>query len=192
MVNVIRNLPGQIWTWLLKTIQNVISWGSDMVSRGRQAALDLFNAIVNKVREIPGQMFSIGSNIVSGIWNGISNSIGWITNKVKEFAGSILNGIKSALGIHSPSVEFYKVGDFSMVGWFNGIQNGVSKLLELIKSIGNSILDAVKGIDFGKVLAVGLGAGLLYVTNNVTKAVTSFSKAIESVAAPAKGLGKLL
>ncbi|MGN1044007.1 MAG: hypothetical protein ACI4PR_04325 [Acutalibacteraceae bacterium] len=37
-----------------------------MVSRGRQAASDLFNAIVNKIREIPGQLLSIGSNIVSG------------------------------------------------------------------------------------------------------------------------------
>ena len=40
-----------------------------MVSRGRQAASDLFNAIVNKVREIPSQMLSIGSNIVSGKTN---------------------------------------------------------------------------------------------------------------------------
>lgn len=129
MVNVIRNLPGQIWTWLLKTIQNVISWGSDMVSRGRQAALDLFNAIVNKVKEIPGQMFSIGSNIVSGIWNGISNSIGWITNKVKEFAGSILNGIKSALGIHSPSKVFEEqVGKNMALGVGEGFKNAMNSV----------------------------------------------------------------
>lgn len=130
--------------------------------------------------------------ILEGLVNGLKNGGKEVVSTIIQIGKDMLSGIKSVLGIHSPSVEFYKVGDFSMTGWFNGIQNGVSKLLELIKSIGSSILDAVKGIDFGKVLAVGLGAGLLYVTNNVTKAVTSFSEAIEGVAAPAKGLGKLL
>lgn len=135
---------------------------------------------------------NIPKYILEGLVNGLKNGGKEVVGTIIQIGKDMLSGIKSVLGIHSPSVEFYKVGDFSMTGWFNGIQNGVSKLLELIKSIGSGILDAVKGIDFGKVLAVGLGAGLLYVTNNVTKAVTSFSKAIEAVAAPAKGLGKLL
>lgn len=135
---------------------------------------------------------NIPKYILEGLVNGLKNGGKEVVGTIIQIGKDMLSGIKSVLGIHSPSVEFYKVGDFSMTGWFNGIQNGVSKLLELIKSIGSSILDAVKGIDFGKVLAVGLGAGLLYVTNNVTKAVMSFSEAIEAVAAPAKGLGKLL
>ena len=135
---------------------------------------------------------NIPKYILEGLVNGLKNGGKEVIGTIIQIGKDMLSGIKSVLGIHSPSVEFYKVGDFSMTGWFNGIQNGFSKLLELIKSIGSSILDAVKGIDFGKVLAVGLGAGLLYVTNNVTKAVTSFSEAIEAVAAPAKGLGKLL
>lgn len=135
---------------------------------------------------------NIPKYILEGLVNGLKNGGKEVVDTIIQIGKDMLSGIKSVLGIHSPSVEFYKVGDFSMTGWFNGIQNGVSKLLELIKSIGSSILDAVKGIDFGKVLAVGLGVGLLYVTNNVTKAVTSFSEAIEAVAAPAKGLGKLL
>lgn len=135
---------------------------------------------------------NIPKYILEGLVNGLKNGGKEAVGTIIQIGKDMLSGIKSVLGIHSPSVEFYKVGDFSMTGWFNGIQNGVSKLLELIKSIGSSILDAVKGIDFGKVLAVGLGAGLLYVTNNVTKAVTSFSKAIEAIAAPAKGFGELL
>nr|DAI04024.1 MAG TPA: tail tape measure [Caudoviricetes sp.] len=135
---------------------------------------------------------NIPKYILEGLVNGLKNGGKEVVDTIIQIGKDMLSGIKSVLGIHSPSVEFYKVGDFSMTGWFNGIQNGVSKLLELIKSIGSGILDAVKGIDFGKVLAVGLGAGLIYVTNNVTKAVTSFSEAIEAVAAPAKGLGKLL
>lgn len=135
---------------------------------------------------------NIPKYILEGLVNGLKNGGKEVVSTIIQIGKDMLAGIKSVLGIHSPSVEFYKIGDFSMTGWFNGIQNGVSKLLKLIKSIGSSILDTLKGIDFGKVLAVGLGVGLLYVTNNVTKAVTSFSKAVEAIAAPAKGFGELL
>lgn len=135
---------------------------------------------------------NIPKYILEGLVNGLKNGGKEVVSTINQIGKDMLAGIKSVLGIHSPSVEFYKIGDFSMTGWFNGIQNGVSKLLELIKSMGSSILDTLKGIDFGKVLAVGLGVGLLYVTNNVTKAVTSFSKAVEAIAAPAKGFGELL
>ena len=109
VITFISELPSRIGRALSGAIQRVISWGADMVSRGRQAASDLFNAIINKIREIPGQVFSIGSNIVSGIWNGISSSIGWITSKVQQFASGILNSMKAALGIQSPSTVFRDV-----------------------------------------------------------------------------------
>lgn len=130
VINVIKNLPSQIENWLSNVIQKVISWGADMVSRGRQAASDLFSAIVNKVREIPSQMLSIGSNIVSGIWSGISGSIGWITSKVREFARGILDGIKSALGIHSPSKVFEEQVGKNMA---LGVGEGFMKAMENVK-----------------------------------------------------------
>ena len=134
VINIIKNLPGQMGNSLSQTIQKVIFWGADMVSKGRSAASDLFNAIVNKVKEIPGQMYSIGSNIVSGIWNGISGSIGWITSKVKEFARGILDGIKSALGIHSPSKVFeLEVGKNMALGLGEGFTNAMSDVQKEMK-----------------------------------------------------------
>lgn len=130
VINVIKNLPSQMGNWLSNVIQKVIAWGSDMVSKGRQAASDLFNVIVNKVKEIPGQMLSIGGNIVSGIWNGISGSIGWITSKVREFARGVLDGIKSALGIHSPSKVFEEQVGKNMA---LGVGEGFMKAMENVK-----------------------------------------------------------
>ena len=51
-------------------------------------------------------MAEVGSNIVSGIWNGISSGWDWLTGKVKSLAKSLLDGAKDALGIHSPSRLF--------------------------------------------------------------------------------------
>lgn len=53
----IEPFSGQIGNWFSQTIQKVVSWGSDMISKCHQADSGLFNAIVNKVREIPCQMW---------------------------------------------------------------------------------------------------------------------------------------
>ena len=107
-----------------------------MVNKGKQAAVDLFNAVVNKVKEIPGQMFEIGKNIVSGIWNGIANSISWITSKVKEFAKGILDGIKSALGIHSPSKVFeQEVGKNMALGIGEGFKNTMNDVQKEMQKV---------------------------------------------------------
>ena len=48
----------------------------------------------------------VGLNLVKGIWNGIKDATSWILDKIKGFGKSVLDGIKSVFGIHSPSVLF--------------------------------------------------------------------------------------
>ena len=82
------------------------------------------------------QMLEIGKNIVSGIWNGISNSISWITSKVKEFAKGILDGIKSALGIHSPSKVFeQEVGKNMALGIGEGFTNTMNDVQKEMQKV---------------------------------------------------------
>lgn len=87
-------------------MQKIAEWGSNLLSKRKEAAQNLVNEIWNTICELPGKMLEIGKNIVSGMWNGITNSVKWITDKVKEFAKGILDGIKSTLCIHSPSRLF--------------------------------------------------------------------------------------
>ena len=51
-------------------------------------------------------MGEVGKNLVSGIWEGIKNAKDWLLDKIKEWCGSVLNGIKAFFGIHSPSKVF--------------------------------------------------------------------------------------
>lgn len=46
---------------------------------------------------------SIGRNIVEGIWNGISNALGWIKSKITGWVGNVMSFIKRLFGISSPS-----------------------------------------------------------------------------------------
>ena len=67
---------------------------------------NVVNIILSVFANIGSSFLSVGKNIVTGIWNGISNAKDWLLGKVKSFASGILKGMKNALGIHSPSRVF--------------------------------------------------------------------------------------
>ena len=129
IVNFFSQLPGKIWTWLCNTASKVVSWGSDLMSKGREAANKLVNAVLDGVRNLPSQMMSVGRNIVTGVWNGICNAAGWFKSQVKSFFSGIVDGVKGALGIHSPSRVFAKeVGRWIPPGVGVGIEDSMPDL----------------------------------------------------------------
>lgn len=133
VVDTISRLPGKIWEWLSETIDKVSDWASDMMSMGAQAASTLVNAVINGVSGLPGEMVSVGSNIVSGVWNGICNAAGWFRDSVYNFFSNIVSNAKSALGIHSPSRVFAdEVGQWIPPGITEGIE---SKMPDLYKKM---------------------------------------------------------
>jgi phage-related protein len=96
-------------------------------------------------------MLNIGKNIVEGLWNGISNAKQWVTDKIKGFADGIVGGIKSALGIHSPSKVFEEqVGKNMALGLGEGFTNSMSGITkDMQKSIPtefdtNATLNGIK------------------------------------------------
>ena len=105
-ITTLSQMPGKVWNAIVGAVQQVVNWGTQLAAKGTEAANGLYNAVVNGVRSLPSKMAEIGSNIVSGIWNGISSGWDWLTGKVKSLAKSLLDGAKDALGIHSPSRLF--------------------------------------------------------------------------------------
>lgn len=105
-INFVSQLPGRIASFLGNVISSLGSWAGQMASRGAEGAANMFNAVVNGLASLPGRVLSIGSDIVRGIWDGISGAAGWLGDQVRNFASGILDGMKNALGIHSPSRLF--------------------------------------------------------------------------------------
>ena len=71
-----------------------------------QSIPQIISAIVSGFGTAMSKMAEVGLNLVKGIWNGISNATQWIIDKIKGFGQSVLNGLKSFFGIHSPSTLF--------------------------------------------------------------------------------------
>lgn len=69
-----------------------------------------------------------GTQIVQGIWEGIKSGAEWLYDKVTEFAQGIVDTVKDALGIHSPSKEAEWMGEMWDKGLVNGIMKGRSSV----------------------------------------------------------------
>lgn len=129
-INFVSQLPGRIASFLSSVISNLGSWAGQMASRGAEGARNMFNAVVNGLASLPGRVLSIGSDIVHGIWNGISGAAGWLAGKVSSFASGILDGMKDALGIHSPSRLFRdQVGKYIAQGIGEGFTDEMGSVV---------------------------------------------------------------
>lgn len=129
-INFISQLPANVASFLGNVISNLASWAGNMASKGAEGARNMFNAVVNGLASLPSSVLSIGSDVVHGIWNGISGAAGWLAGKVKSFASGILDGMKSALGIHSPSRLFRdQVGKYIAQGIGEGFTDEMGSVV---------------------------------------------------------------
>ena len=122
-------LPGKLWNFLMQAIQKVGEFASNMRNKGSEAGRWFLDTLINIVSQIPSQMINIGKNIVQGVWNGIQSMASTFMNNVKNFFGSIVQGAKDALGIHSPSREMRdEVGKWIPAGVGVGIERAMPDL----------------------------------------------------------------
>lgn len=129
-INFISQLPGRIASFLGNVISNLGSWAGQMASRGAEGARNMFNAVVNGLASLPGRVLSIGSDIVHGIWNGISGAGGWLMSQISNFASGVVDGIKGFFGIHSPSrVMRDQVGKYIAQGIGEGFSDEMGSVV---------------------------------------------------------------
>lgn len=142
VINFIRQLPSNVSRWFNSTINSARNFVSGLGAKGREAGRSLLNNIVDTAKSIPSKMLSIGSNIVDGVWKGIMSAKDRFVSNVKGFFKGIVDGAKSALGIHSPSTVFAnEIGVFLPPGVTNGFKSAMPAMLRNIQGMLN------KGVD---------------------------------------------
>ena len=170
----LSQMPGKVWNAIVGALQQVANWGTQLAAKGAAAAKGLFDAVVNGVSSLPGKMAEIGSNIVSGIWNGISSGWSWLKDKVSSLARSLLQGAKDALGIKSPSRLFRDlVGKMIPQGIGVGIDEELPTLQDDLQK-GLQGMTAKVAAEVNPVAAVKNTAKVIAIDKNLdTKKVTA-------------------
>lgn len=103
IVRTLRDNWDQIKLGGKQILQAFIDGWMSIFSKVGEAAKKIWTTIKTELGNIGQKMLDIGKNIVNGIWNGISNSLQWIKNKISGWIGDVLSFIKRVLGIGSPS-----------------------------------------------------------------------------------------
>ena len=167
VVNTITQLPGKIKLYLDSAITNLTTWVTQMGQKGKEAVNSLISNVTSAASGIASKVASIGSDIVSGVWNGIKNAAGWFTSQVKSFFSGIVDGVKDALGIGSPSKVFRdEVGRWLPPGVAQGFEAALPTAMKTMQK------DLDKGIGGLETDDVSVGA-------NVT--VSSFADKLKSI-----------
>ena len=130
--------------------------------------------------------------ILEGLVNGFKNIGGAAAEAIIAFGQGLIEAFKNVLGIHSPSKVFMIIGGFIVAGLLLGLTQGFGQVFESIKEFGAGCIDALKSLDLGKILAIGIGAGLIIVAKNIVDAIKGITNIVNSVTAPLRGFGELL
>lgn len=99
VVETTKNILNQLKSWGTTIVSNLSSWFSKVLPKIQTFVTN----VLSKIKELPQKVIAIGKNLVEGLWNGISNKIEWVKQKIKGMGSQITSAIKGVFGIKSPS-----------------------------------------------------------------------------------------
>ena len=121
----------------LELVYGIVSGIVDNLGEIVNAAENIITTIKDKFSEKASEFLSIGTDIIHGIWNGISNAKEWIYDKISGWVGDVVQWIKDKLEIESPSLVMADEVGYWMA---RGVGSGFEKEMQKVnKAIGNSI-----------------------------------------------------
>ena len=141
-------LPGKVADFLSQVISRLASWVTEMGKKGLEGAKEFF-AVIDKLKELPGDVLSIGEDIVRGLWEGISGAAGWLARKVKGFASDIIDSMKDALRIGSPSKAARdRIGKWIPEGVAVGIRDNAKKAINASRDMAKQLMPAAETLKY--------------------------------------------
>lgn len=99
---------------LIDNLPQIVTMGIRLIG---QLAVGIISAIPHLVGKLPEVLsallkglgewipaiMEVGVNLVKGLWEGILSAKDWLANKIKGWAGGVVDTLKDFFGIHSPS-----------------------------------------------------------------------------------------
>lgn len=132
-----KELPGKVIAAVASLPGKILTWAK---------------SIPPKVKEGFSTIKSVGGDLVKGLWNGISDKVSWVLDKIRGFGKSILNGIKKIFGVDSPSKEFAWIGKMLGLGFGEGMFTELSRVEDEIQPTMDSLLSEFsQGAEFDAV-----------------------------------------
>lgn len=88
-----------------------------------KAAVEIVDVLVRGVANLGKTLLAVGKSIVLGVWEGIKAQKDWFYKQITDFFTGIVDSVKDALGISSPSKVFKLIGINTIKGFGMGAQD---------------------------------------------------------------------
>lgn len=144
VVNAITSLPGNLANLAKSAMYNFSSTISGMIGAAKSAALQVASGVESAILTLPSKMASIGSNIISGLVNGITSNAARVASAITGVVSNTVEAAKNLLGIHSPSRVFRDMFGYVMEGAALGIEDNADLPVRSMKSATDAVADAAR------------------------------------------------
>ncbi|WP_418544641.1 phage tail protein [Hominenteromicrobium sp.] len=140
-----RNAVISAWEKIKDTISNAVAsiktFFTETIPNAARTAVKWFQSI-------PEQMREVGRNLLTGLWNGISDKVAWLKQQVSGIVDRIKSWFtgKNGFDEHSPSKWSNGVAKYVMQGMADGFENGLPSLMGSVDGVTDRIKN---GLDFG-------------------------------------------
>lgn len=157
VVKIVRTLSAHLPEILSTGLQMMVQLAAGIgrgVGNAVNGARNVVGAIVGAIRQAPGMIVDVGTNIVRGLWQGLQNAVGWLRAKVQGWVSGIMSDIKGFFGIHSPSrLMRDEVGKYLAMGIGVGFEDEMSSVSKQMQDAMPSTDAFAQPYDFGTVSA---------------------------------------
>lgn len=163
----------------------VFSHFGDMVVAGFNSfvsgVVGFVNSAIRSISGLPKAAFVTANNFMIGLLNGLGNGYSSVINYVASIGRAMITTINAVLGIHSPSREMMKVGNFVTLGLAKGIDDNAGVVEKAMDSLATAMIEkAEKAIDNRKSFKLIDVNGVYKDWQRVSQLFTRGSKQYES------------
>jgi hypothetical protein len=145
---IIANLPMLITAAIQMVVQLAVGLVQG-IPQLIQAVPQIIVALVQAFADLGSTVSGIGTNLVSGIWQGISDGYGWISARITEWVGDVVEFFKKILNINSPSqVMADEVGKYLSMG----VGEGIMKYAGYATDAMAGLMDGIMGETYNPVI----------------------------------------
>lgn len=160
LIDALPHLVDMIPVIIGALIQNIIQNWPVMIAAGIELLLALGKGLLQAIpqlllmlpriiAEIVGAFttvdwLGIGTNIVQGIWDGITGLWDGLVNAVREGVKNLWESAKRALGIASPSKKFKYIGEMTTEGTIEGIEDTQAEMTRTVTDVYGGMADSAQ------------------------------------------------
>lgn len=151
VMNTIRSTVTSIWNSVKSAISSTIGGIYDTIKSG-------FDKAVNFVKGLASDAFSWGSDIISGIVDGIKSCISWISDACTDVADTIRSYLHFSVPDVGPLTEY----ESWMPDFMQGLADGIIKSKKVVAKAVSGVADTMK---------IALNSDLNYKLDGMTGAI---------------------